>query len=264
MAFSGRGSARVLLIFMLVGWLSACKKSNTTYIPNASASDYYTFLSQPSNGTLVLQSYTTIDSQGISTITDVEGAFTDTNRNVHGGGPMSIGNMTFSDSIIGTQYYYNGVPIQGASYFGTTLLYQLNPVIGGQVTSASVQSSLYAPALLTINSPSLGSKVNTGSTITWNADPKNTKGVLIELKYDPAALANLGFSTAYPSVITHSATATDKGTYTFQGADFGGFPAGCSVNLNLSRYNYAAIYSSDSTKKYLITAYTELSTTYKL
>jgi hypothetical protein len=262
--FRGRGSVSVLLIFMLVGWLGACKKSNTVFIPGAAASDYYTFLSQSSNGTLVLQSYATIDSQGVSTLTDVEGVYTDTNRNILTGGPMSIGNMTFSDSIVGTQYYYGGIPIQGASYFGTTLLYKLNPVISGQVTGAPLQSNLYAPALININSPSIGSKVNTGTKITWNADPNNTKGILIELKYDPTAKSNLALSTAYPSEITRSATATDNGSYTFKGIDLAGFPAGSSLNLNLSRYNYAKIYSSDSTRKYLITAFTEISTVYSL
>lgn len=260
----GRGTARILLIFMLVCWLAACKKSSTTAVPNASASDYYNFLNQAANGTLVLQSYTTLGSQGASTITDVEGAFTDTNRNVLTGGPVSIGNMTFSDSIVGTQYNYGGSPIQGGNYFGTNLLFTFNPNPKGQVTGTYAQSNLYAPSLINIASPSAGSKVSSGSVITWNADPHNTRGVLIELSYDPAAQQNSTLSTAYPTIITHSSTAGDNGSYSFKGADFGGFPAGCVLTLSLSRYNYAKIYSTDSTRKYLITAFTEVNTAYSL
>jgi hypothetical protein len=255
-------SFKGLLILMLVFWLAACKKTGTSPEPGAYDSDYYSFLSQPADGYIMIQSYTTQAEQGNPPSISVDAAFTDANRNTVPGGPISVGNMIFMDSTPGGQFTYGGNPILEGDIYGQNLSFSFNPNPNGQVTGTYARSSIYVPAILNINAPSTGSMVTSGTTITWNADPRSPKYIQIILDYDPAFLPNLGLDSAYPKEISHLISVPDNGSYTFKSADFSGFPPACDLDVDLIRYNHAIIYSTDHSRKFLFSAEVDRSTDY--
>jgi hypothetical protein len=115
--------------------------------------------------------------------------------------------------------------------------------------------TLYAPALISIDSISTFNNIQSGSTITWHADAQNPQNVLIALEYDPALKGNDSVALSYPDKITTSVAVPDNGSYQFNSGDFSLYPHAATVNLKLIRLNYAKAVSTDGTASYLIYSY---------
>lgn len=148
---------------------------------------------------------------------------------------------------------HNGYLIRGdepenqsfESFFGTTVAFEIE----GTTESGYLPHtcSLYIPKKLQlsfsgyINTPNRPSvKRNTPLTMHWQADPANTKGVLIRVENDHPVDKNL-----YPDMNSNAIYATnyilaeDDGSYTFSPADFVNIPDNHELRIVVYRGNVA-------------------------
>jgi|GEM_PF-4043052 len=217
--------------------------------------DYYSFITQPSNGVFGIKSYGTRNQQSNTRATFVGGSFVDANNNPLPGGPVSIGPLSLVDSVVSGTDSYGLSSIQSPSLFGNNTTFNINPNPNGSVTGKNATATLYAPALIYFNTLSSGSIIEAGATLTWNGDPLNPQNVLIVIEYDPGLAANASKAAQYPNRITTSLSVTDNGSYQFVDPQFNPFPLGSTLSVKLIRLNYAKVTSTDGTNTYLIYSY---------
>ncbi len=114
--------------------------------------------------------------------------------------------------------------------------------------------SLYTPQLLYVKEPDYVLKP--GSTITWNTDPKNEKGVLIWLTYKPTTQMRWDIMEKNRNYITEGWAVADKGSYVITEKNLERLPNGAQINLFILRTNF----TYHGSKKPSIIAYSMLST----
>ena len=246
------GTAAALLLS-----LNACSKGNSNDLgkPAGGVLDYYNFITQPSNGVFGIKSYTTQAMQDISRTTYTGGAFVDANNNTLPGGTVSIGDVFLVDSVVSGNHSYGMNAIQGTQLFGTNTTFNINPNTDNSITGKNASVTMYAPALISLNSMSSKSDIKPGSVISWQADAQNPQNVLIVMEYDPELKGNDSAALLYPNKITTSLAVPDNGAYQFVIADLIQFPPSAMLNVKLIRLNYAKAISTDGTATYLIYSY---------
>ena len=232
------------------------KSVSTASLPGAGGVlDYYNFITQPSNGVFGIKSYTTQYTQGSSRVTYTGGAFVDANNNTLPGGNVSIGNVNLFDSVVAGNHGYGNNIIQGTQLFGTNTTFNINPNPDNSVTGKNASITMYAPALISIDSMTTYNNIQAGSTIMWHADAQNPQNVLIVMEYDPALKGNDSVAIQHPNSISTSLSVPDNGSYHFESSDFTQFPSGATLNIKLMRLNYAKAVSTDGTASYLVYSY---------
>jgi hypothetical protein len=217
--------------------------------------DYYNFISQPSNGVFGIKSYTTLATQDSTRITYTGGAFVDADNNSLPGGTVSIGNISLVDSVVSGNHSYGMNANQGTALFGTNTTFNINPNPDNTITGKNASITLYAPALISIDTNSIGDNIQTNSVIAWNADLQNPQNVMIVIEYDPTFAENGSAALKYPDKIRTSLAVPDNGSYQFTSADLGRFPRAATLNVKLIRLNYARAISTDGTATYLVYSY---------
>lgn len=96
--------------------------------------------------------------------------------------------------------------------------------------------NIYIPKLLKLEYSS--TSINGGSTINWNADLNNKKGVVIWLSYSPLDQRDFKLLAEHRKIITYGVTTDDNGSYTLTSQDLERFPKNAVLNLNIARTNY--------------------------
>ena len=230
--------------------LNACSKEAK---PSDSGGvlDFYNFISQPSNGLFGIQSYTTLPTQDTRT-THTGGAFVDADNHSLPGGTVSIGNISLVDSVVGGGHSYGRNANQGTELFGTNTTFNINPNPDNTVTGKNASITMYAPALISIDTKSIGDNIQTNSVIAWNADSQNPQNVMIVIEYDPTFAENGSAALKYPDKIRTSLAVPDNGSYRFTNGDLGPFPPAATLTVQLKRLNYAKAVSTDGTASYLV------------
>ena len=238
-----------------IGKAKASTQKPATLAGAGGVLDYYSFITQPSNGVFGLKSYGTRNQQSNTRTTFVGGSFVDANNNPLPGGPVSIGSISLVDSVVSGTDSYGLSSNLGPSLFGNNTTFNINPNPDGSVTGKNATATLYAPALIYFNALSSGSIIEAGATLTWNGDPLNPQNVLIVIEYDPGLAANASKAAQYPNPITTALSVPDIGSYQFVDPQFNPFPLASTLSVKLIRLNYARVTSTDGTNTYLIYSY---------
>ncbi|CAM3579752.1 hypothetical protein FLGE108171_04185 [Flavobacterium gelidilacus] len=130
-----------------------------------------------------------------------------------------------NNQIINIQECNNSLELK-KNLFGSNLKYQIE----NQITE------IYFPKLIQLNYNEKNLQV--GSTINWNIDQKNKKGVIVFLTYSPIGQTDLEMMLDNNKFISDGLATLDNGSYTFTEDDLERFPKGASLSLNILRGNY--------------------------
>lgn len=95
-------------------------------------------------------------------------------------------------------------------------------------------------------------KVAEGTTITWNADTENEKGVFLGIEYSPYSQSKKEIIQDSPERLLKGFNLPDKGTYTITKEDLADFPDNASITFYVGRAGYNVVLDKDTGKDYSI------------
>jgi hypothetical protein len=124
------------------------------------------------------------------------------------------------------------------------------PTIFGSIETPQIMvvSNEYQPTVYGLNMEFIqANDLSTGSTINWNANTSNDKGVFFFVEYEPTDPTNATFSTAYPDHVANGVVVADNGSYQITEELLDGIPAGAKVKLYIGRGNYTYLMDADNT-----------------
>lgn len=212
--------------------------------------EYYTFFTTQTQGNFEIRDYgTPISTRG----TELFGYYRDGAR----AGEVKIGNVLLNKDSRDFTYSNSVLPIE--NFYGKTNIFSL-----GLPNGATITDSLYAPKSINVvmgtaipNNLDI-KMVGTGENIQWNADNKNTKGVIIIVSYEPSVFGNESFKNAgYTKPIANVVSIDDKGSYNMEAKLFNKIPSGCTVKILVGRTNFKFMTDSNN-QNYTIHAYSTL------
>jgi hypothetical protein len=250
-----------------VAIFSSCSKKDVSVEATAPSTimEYYNFLRQDNVGSFSMQQFQTAATQYYSSpITKVGGFFTKAGKAIPKG-DVQIGNLLFSPNAA-YNYEYGNRGIQGEELYGTDVVFKLNikNTNGGVATMGAndeptVTDTMYVPKSILLSSPiwSNDNTIQAGTKIVWNVDPKNKRGVVIILDYDPAKLPyNQGETPPAGKRVAKAIPVTDTdGSYTITAADLEGFEKGTNIDFTIGRANFKTT-DAGGGEKYALYAYT--------
>lgn len=126
-------------------------------------------------------------------------------------------------------------------------------------------SDLYIPELLNVEVKGLvNGKITNGTTIIWNADPKNTKGVIISVEYCKMNQSNQSIAENNIKDIVRGSTISDSGSYTITSKDLSYFANDASLTFSIGRAGYTIKNQSEGDNDVVIGAYTIVRANYHI
>lgn len=245
-----RISKAALLLLLLAGGISSCKKDSSKNPANtstglnavsavsapASPIDMWNFISGSCDARFKVRSFYHLET-GTDEI-DINGNFYDSRGNRVTGSPCraAIGGFQLTPGL-NNDYVYNGNGV--ASLFNSRVNFQLTSLNG-----ASINNNLDVRSKLSLSSPvynmsSISSNtLSAGTRIQWNADANNQWGIVIGIHYDPNHPQNAGFASQYPNHLATTHFTADNGSYSIAASDLSSFPRGAYVNFYIARGSY--------------------------
>jgi hypothetical protein len=226
----------------LIGFLYSCSFFSRNPEPTTQRSrgvesillDYLNFTEQSSQADGVLKMFSSVGLPGQdfpTKLTDFTGFFRNSQNNfIHFADSMIVGNIN--------------IPIEEPNVFQKRNCSLLSNLYGSEISfklkkdGQHIESKLYVPKLLRIQVETLPDNntiahIGVGTQISWNIDGKNTKGVVIVLRYSPEfSFGNIG--KEYPNSIEKFIGVEDaKGNYIFTSKDLEGLPKGKDAHIDL-------------------------------
>lgn len=255
---------KLIPLYLLSLLFINCNNDNSSVIEPISDSaiatlkDYQDFLNTETTGALLIQSFETNNSTNgatFSTATSIKG-----NRM-----PLTL---KIDNTIISFEnYYYSKSADKSFSnldnpklgeVFGKTFKVELinNQVYAKKSETSDIEST-YIPEIIHPNFINLKDEetVVPGTQITWNADPKNTKGVIVNLDFDPST-QTAEISKLNPNRIAKALTLVDNGSYTITAEDLETFPSNSLLNFYVGRSGFSIAIDTSNNNDYAIGAMT--------
>lgn len=255
---------------------TSCKKNDTIPNPlvtnNRSIPDmmmsYKALVQKDVDGDFVVQSMT-FNHEPISDLLSAQigGSFFDKQGNTIPGGIVSIGS---NDLSVKNGFYGLDKNLSRDEFYGKKVTFKLHTPHAKKTSANSstnavninnidisadnpdVTSTLYVPAAIYVNTTN--HNPDPSNTITWNADPNNTNGVVIVAEYDPGLTLNGLVAGTFPVPIRNSISVDDNGSTTLPTSFYSSFPPSSSVILYVGRGSYTIATSNGY--NYRIGAYT--------
>jgi hypothetical protein len=183
--------------------------------------DYQDFLNTETTGALLIQSFETNNSTTgatYSTAASIKGNREPLTLNIDNT-IISFNNFYYSKSA--NKSFSNLYNLKLGEVYGKTFKVELmNNNINllaktGSNTTSEIESA-YIPELIhpVFSKLKNGDTVINGTQITWNTDPKNTKGVVINMDFDPS-IQSTEIRNNYPNRMARPLTLVDNGSYSF-------------------------------------------------
>jgi len=239
---------------------------------------YYKMQNTKTEGSFMFQSNLTNNDPKQTKTVLMGGFFNDTKGKFEtDGGDVSIAGKLLTNK--NGWYGYDKVESQAGMY-GTNVTFTLNTPISQGGSGASSQSqaaagynqkqtqsassapsaattlstTLYSPKPITITNIAPRTTINlvqnASTTITWNADPLDSNGVVIIASYLPTRIFNVfPHSQGYTTVLTSSELVPDNGGTTLPWSFFSQFPQGSHITLWVARGNYTILANKDYSYK---------------
>lgn len=154
-------------------------------------------------------------------------------------GTLSLNSNTIQvDSS--NHYFQDIVGATGQTLYGTNIDFVLDGDSSNSINPISF--TMYVPAEIRINSPQLLNlyKTSVTNTITWNADPNNSKDVFIRVVYKGAISQHYDPNLPANDVVFET-TVADNGTYTLPSNALNNIPIGGIAEVMIGRGNYEEI-----------------------
>jgi hypothetical protein len=261
----------IVICFAITIILSNCSRKNEAPIeyPKIDVSlldvieSYYKVADMKADGKFIFESNLCNNDPSLKNIVTAGGVFYDKQGNVvNNSGAVSIGGMQLNNHD-GT--FYIDKPASQNGLYGTNVTFSIksNPLVQdlgtGTTSSGATTVSVYSPLPISItnvpaNKP-LTLTANTSTTLTWPADSKNPKGVVVMAEYIPSRSPNRNIAAAgATTLIENSELVADNGSTSVPWSFFSGYPAGGHIILWVARGAYTV--ASDSTYNYIVGGYT--------
>jgi hypothetical protein len=241
----------LILTVIIIGLLiSSCAKnentdelnSNVTNNQIASFEDYYNFLQEETTGSILIQSYTSINSTSV---------LFDLSSNIEGNNqPLGLqvdGNkyefFEYSFSEVTNRSSANISNLDLENFYGCTfyLEYQSETInVIRDINDGTVIDSLYIPELIEVSFDNLeDGTIGQGTKVNWNTDNLNTKGVVIGFEYIPTSQFDSEIAEKYPNHLMRGVTTADNGEYVFTSNDFDDLPDNAWISFYVGRTGYS-------------------------
>lgn len=245
---------------------------------------FYKVQNTKADGSVLYQSNLCNNDPKLTKIVQASCVFYDTtgNKEDGDGSPVSIGTHKLVMNGHGT-YGNEGVALEQQGLYGTNVTFSITapskhiprsglvnstnnnrqsttnsvlPTINEQSTAST---TIYIPAAINITNvpPTNVIALTNGAptTITWNADPNNTIGVIIVAEYYPEFFNNkASYNAGNKQFIRQALNVPDNGSTSIPWSFFDQFPVGGHITLWVGRGNFAI--ASNGTYNYRVGGYT--------
>lgn len=206
---------------------------------------YLKFSNAETDGSFMLQSFATQATQNHVRDYSFDGAFFDKNNQIIEGALVKIDDVEFkSNNRSGFSYHLSENSLKKLYGKKVKITLSRKKSIGTANRSSNGGQEFYVPRDIELITPELGegNVLQAGTTIEWNADTNNDKGLLILVEYDPNFVDNGQFRDAgHDGSIYKYVVAEESGSYTLTAEDIEGLPLGSTVILKLIRANYVIL-----------------------
>lgn len=255
---------KYLVLAILIPVLYSCSDESNGVIDGEEQSristfeDYFTFLNQETDGGVLIQSMSTVNSNGetYSVISNIKGDKS----------PLTL---KVDDRVLSfNDYNYSSTENRSYSNLSNQ---DLRAVFGNkfevELTNSDVQartsndsqdiSSVYIPELVNISFSNLvNGKIGAGTQITWNSDANNTNGVVIGLEYNPLAQLEESIVNEKPDRLLTGVTVDDSGSYIITSSDLSEYPSNSLVTFYVGRAGYNITTDASGNADYSLAAMT--------
>lgn len=252
----------LISILILIAF-SSCRKEDATKVINGlpRMEEALVALKGDKNGAIRISAQKTFDMQSVSgqkNLWEVWGKFWSDDNVTQKYGDLSIDSFMLAPKISGV--YQSEAMLNNPDLgplFGKTVDFTVNR--GDMERTVLLQSSLYVPADITVSAPvktTANQVLARTTTVTWNPDVNNTKGIYILIEFDPEDDDNAAFNNGVRTYQYNLIQTNDDGAFTLSANDFSDMPAGAKVMLWVGRGNYNMIDGAEGLNKYALYSYT--------
>jgi hypothetical protein len=249
------------LIFLIIG-VSCSDKAEGIMDEETSIAtfeDYFKFLNQETNSGVLIQSMSTINSNGetFSIASDTKGDKAPLTLKVNDR-TLSFNNYSYSSK---QNRSYSNISNQDLrSVFGNKFEIELtNSNVFAKTSEAITESlsSVYIPEVVSSSFSNLSQgKVVVGTIINWNTDSLNENGVVIGLEYNPLAQYDELIVKEKSDRLLTGLTVEDNGSYTVTAEDLAQYPSNAMMTLYVGRAGYNITTNSTGEVDYSMAAMT--------
>ena len=283
-----------LLLGAIVLFAMACGKGKDKLVQPTTTgtmldiiTSFYKVQNTKADGSVLYQSNLCNNDPKLTKIVQASCVFYDTagKKETGDGSPVSIGTHKLVMNDHGT-YGNEGTALEQQGLYGTNVTFTVTapskhiprsaptnsssnnnnnrqsatnsvlPTINDQSTAST---TIYIPAAITITNvpPTNVITLTNGqpTTITWNADPNNTIGVIIVAEYYPEFYNNqASYNAGNKQFIRQALNVPDNGSTSIPWSFFGQFPLGGHITLWVGRGNFDV--ASNGTYNYRVGGYT--------
>lgn len=119
-----------------------------------------------------------------------------------------------------------------------------------------LEGNLKLPMDIFVSSPTLastGRSINRRQVVTWNADPNNTRKVVIAIVFDLTKQDNKSLNSNRPTA--NYIEVNDNGQYQLTPDNFKNIPNKATISIFVARGNYTKVTSTNGKEKYTIYGY---------
>ena len=251
----------VMLLYVLM-LTTGCKKDSLTMNKSVqeTITGYFDIKDQlNNNGSIGFNAYKTNFGENAGTVYQINGALKDVN-----GTQLNLGKLMVNDIAIEANS-------QGRYNTGGQLMDQVKTFFGKEVNLKSykpkadlsirdvelvLEGNLKLPMDIFVSSPTLastGRSINRRQIVTWNADPNNTRKVVIAIVFDPTKKDNKSLNSNRPTA--NYIEVNDNGQYQLTPDNFKNIPNKATISIFVARGNYTKVTSTNGKEKYTIYGY---------
>ncbi len=242
----------IYLIGLTIIILYSCQKNKLEAISNQVTTlptliEMYNIINTDTDGSIVIQSQVGIDSQDGVRNNNISASSNES-------GNAKRNNLFTTITVGGIVLGSNGTARptgsdqnkEVASLFGTDIPISINHYQAkGEGNTESNAHTLYMPKLISMTHDI--DEISDGTKISWNADSKNKKGVIIRLEYTALTQQEESISNSNPNNITKGFVLPDNGTLTITNSMLKTFPNKANIIVTLARGNIALLDNKDET-----------------
>jgi hypothetical protein len=208
--------------------------------------DFNKFMNQQTDGSFSLTHTTTGPAQEKLGHADVSGTFNqdpDQMRSSSGdnqGGTATIGGIDVFAQTTTRAVAPGALQLQADNLFGTKVEFVIRPA---NPVKPVVIDTMYVPQKVRFTMKYLAEQTpsvqyySPGNVITWVADPQNTKGVVVIVKYSPVANSQKHRAIRNSEVL-HIKNVADNGSFTLSSDMFTDIPKTALITVSVARGNY--------------------------
>jgi len=211
--------------------------------------DYYKFLTNETDGSVLVQSISTLNSDPVfsatSTIPGNHSSYSlNTKTTV-----IQFNNFMYDEESGKSTSVISNANLK--DFFGKIQSFNL----GDGMAKGEDEGKIYIPEVISASFSGLNNgRIVAGTTISWNVDGNNENGVVIGFEYNPYAQSAQSIQIDQPEHVWKGVTLPDQGSYVITEEDMENIPNDATVTFYVARAGY--IITTDGDEDYSLAGLT--------